>query len=73
MAKKLFLKKDSFTNRGYYESGALCWETPYKDGKKHGLYNHYFESGILSGEILFVNGKEYGIMELHNEDGTRIL
>jgi len=40
----------------YYESGALMWETPYVNDKRHGIEKQYYESGALWWEILYTNG-----------------
>ena len=44
----------------YYTSGALYSETPYENGKRHGIRRIYYKSGALYWEVPFVNGKEHG-------------
>ena len=54
----------------YYESGALCWETPYVNGKKHGIVRSYYASGALLWETPYVNGKKHGIEKCYYESGA---
>jgi len=56
--------------RFYYESGALSWEIPYIDGKRHGIGMGYYESGALSWETPYVDGKIHGISRFYYESGT---
>jgi antitoxin component YwqK of YwqJK toxin-antitoxin module len=53
----------------YYESGELKSETPYIDGKIHGIEKWYYESGELLFEIPFVNGKIHGIWKTYYKSG----
>lgn len=39
----------------YYESGELKSETPYIDGKIHGILKLYYKSGQLLKEEMWVN------------------
>jgi len=54
----------------YYKSGALWWETPYVNGKRHGVTKDYYESGVLWYETPYVNGKEHGIEKRYYESGA---
>ena len=54
----------------YYESGALWRETPYVNGKEHGIEKWYYESGALEWETPYVNGKEHGIVKWYHESGA---
>jgi len=54
--------------KGYFESGALKWETPYVDGNKHGIEKYYFETGALRWEVTYENGKEHGIGKYYDKD-----
>ena len=57
----------------YYESGALLAETPYVDGKEHGIANYYYESGALRRESQYENGKRHGIDKIYYESGTLLV
>ena len=56
--------------KGYYESGALWWETPYVNGKEHGIEKFYYESGALKYETPYVNGNIHGIEKSYYESGA---
>jgi antitoxin component YwqK of YwqJK toxin-antitoxin module len=47
--------------RFYYDSGALQYEIPCVEGKKHGIEKEYYPSGALWYETPYVNGEKYGI------------
>ena len=55
--------------RIYYPSGALWYETPYVDGKEHGIEKGYYESGALKKEIPYENGEMHGIVKAYYESG----
>jgi antitoxin component YwqK of YwqJK toxin-antitoxin module len=54
----------------YYKSGALERETPYVNGKVHGLAKWYYESGALMVETPYVDGKEHGIVKWYYPSGA---
>jgi len=54
----------------YYESGALCDEIPYVNGKRHGIKKCYYASGALWDESPYVNGKKHGIVKSYYESGA---
>jgi len=54
----------------YYKSGALYWEVPRVNGKKHGIEKWYYESGALMVETPYVDGKEHGIKKWYYESGA---
>jgi antitoxin component YwqK of YwqJK toxin-antitoxin module len=54
----------------YYKSGALWWETPYKNGQRHGILKGYHESGALMVETPYVDGKEHGIVKWYYPSGA---
>ena len=56
--------------REYYESGALWGESPYVNGKKHGLEKLYYESGVLYKEAPYVTGKKHGIEKHYYKTGA---
>ena len=56
--------------QNYYKSGALWIETPYVNGKEHGIVKWYYESGALMAETPYVNGKAHGISRLYYESGA---
>ena len=58
--------------KSYYESGALWYETPYVNGKMHGIVKHYYESGALWYETPYVNGMRHGIERGYDKDKTSI-
>ena len=41
----------------YYENGNLNRETPFVNGKRHGVAKGYYENGNLIKEILYENGE----------------
>ena len=45
----------------YYASGDLWLETPYVNGKRHGVKKEYYDSGFLWEETPYVNGMRHGI------------
>ena len=55
--------------REYYESGALMWETPYKNDKKEGVYKGYYKSGALESEVPYKNYKVEGVVNKYYESG----
>ena len=54
----------------YYKSGALWSETPYEDGKEHGIKKWYHESGSLRRESQYENGKRHGIDKIYYESSA---
>ena len=54
----------------YYKSGALWWETPYVNGKKHGIEKFFYRSGTLERVTPYVNGKKHGTDEWFYESGA---
>ena len=54
----------------YYKSGALERETPYVNGKVHGLAKWYYESGALWSEAPYVNGERHGIEKTYYASGA---
>ena len=56
--------------KAFYSSGALMKETPYVDGKEHGISKQYYESGALWCEIPYVNGKTHGIEKWYCGSGA---
>ena len=50
--------------------GARLWvETPYKNGKKHGIAKRYYENGKLASEIPYKNGEIHGVAKGYYESG----
>ena len=56
--------------KGYYESGALQWETPFVNGEMHGISKWYYRSGALWYETPYVNGNKHGIVKVYYESGA---
>jgi len=58
--------------KNYYKSGALYWETPYVNGKMHGIEKWYHESGALWREIPYVDSEIHGIVKNYEADKSNI-
>ena len=56
----------------YYESGDLWYETPYVNGKEHGISRGYYETGAIEWMAPYVDGKMHGIKKLFNKDRGNI-
>ena len=56
--------------KSYYESGALWHETPYVNGKIHGIAKQYDESGALMFVTPYLNGDIHGIEKWYYESGA---
>ena len=51
--------------------GARLWvETPYQNGKKHGIAKRYYENGKLASEIPYKNGERHGVQKWYYENGN---
>ncbi len=54
----------------YYDSGKLMKETPFVDGRKHGIEKWYFESGKVRFATSYthgtINGSEKNILNQAN-------
>ena len=59
--------------KDYYRSGALRCETPYVDGKKHGIDKGYYETGALKWEVPYKNGKMHVIKRSYDNDKANIV
>ena len=55
--------------RGYYDSGQLEWETPYKDGKENGVKKRYYENGRLKIQTPYKDDKIEGVWKKYYENG----
>ncbi len=44
----------------YHRNGKIWSETPYANGKKHGVATQWYEDGSKQLEKMWVNGKEHG-------------
>ena len=53
----------------YYENGNLEIETPFENGKLHGVEKWYYENGNLECEIPYQNGKLHGVEKEYDENG----
>jgi antitoxin component YwqK of YwqJK toxin-antitoxin module len=56
--------------KGYFMSGALMWEAPYKNGKAEGIAKRYYTSGALSSELPYKNGIVEGLGKEYYESGA---
>jgi len=54
----------------YYKSGALLRETPYVNGKIHGIDKWYYTSGALERETPYKKGKRHGIVKVYYKSGA---
>ena len=54
----------------YYENGNLEIETPYQNGKLHGVEKEYDENGILMREIPYKNDKIHGVVKEYLANGN---
>jgi len=50
--------------------GQLMYETPFVNGKAHGIQKGYWSDGQLCWEDPFVNNQQHGISRWYNRDGT---
>lgn len=46
------------------------WETPYVNGKRHGVSKCFYKSGDLETESTYVNGKKHGVDKCYSESGN---
>jgi antitoxin component YwqK of YwqJK toxin-antitoxin module len=54
----------------YFPSGPIWQESPYVNGKEHGITKEYNESGALNLEVPFIDGKEHGIERAYYKTGA---
>jgi antitoxin component YwqK of YwqJK toxin-antitoxin module len=45
-------------------------ETPYVNGKRHGIEKSYYESNALEWEAPYVNGKMHGVLKRYYDSGA---
>ena len=56
----------------YYENGSKNTETPYLDGKKHGMEIRYYDDGTKWSENSYVDGQKHGKSIVYSRDnGTK--
>jgi antitoxin component YwqK of YwqJK toxin-antitoxin module len=60
-----FMVRDHFSR-----TRALWCETPYVNGKKHGIERWYYYSGALHAKSPYVNNKKQGTEEVYYESGA---
>lgn len=53
----------------YYKSGALKFETPYKNGVADGIAKDYYENGALMTNIPYKNNNQEGIAKRYDKNG----
>lgn len=53
----------------YYKSGALKFETPYKNGITEGVAKDYYETGEVMTNIPYKNDKQEGTAKRFNKNG----
>ena len=56
--------------RDYYEPGVLYSETPYVNGKMHGVERGYYKSGAQWIEVSYVDGKRHGVEKSYYKSGA---
>jgi len=54
-------QSDSHVEREMYPNGRLFTETPYLDGKKHGMARVWDRDGNISSQIPYVDDKLHGM------------
>ena len=70
MRKGLLAFNPPIFEKGFYKSGALHDETPYKDGKEEGVGKTYYESGALHYETPYTDGNAEGVAKSYYENGA---
>jgi antitoxin component YwqK of YwqJK toxin-antitoxin module len=73
--KEVTVAQDNSTDeveirKAYYSSGAILWETPYVNGKTHGIEKVYYSSGALMRVIPHVNGYKHGVEKEYYASGA---
>lgn len=58
--------------REYYENGSVMYETPYRNGKIHGVDKWFYKNGNIKLEIPYENGIIHGIVKKYNKNGNVI-
>lgn len=53
----------------YYMDGVLVRETPFQNGKEHGISIYYFMNGFVQAEISFEYGKKNGLAKEYYSNG----
>ena len=43
--------------QGWFSYGVLAWETPYANGKRHGVERWWYKNGVCNSEAVCVNGE----------------
>lgn len=61
-------KMSGCIEKRYSEASQTRVETPYKDGKEHGVYKFYYENGEIVEETSYENGKINGILKEYYRD-----
>lgn len=59
------------THLRYYDGGQKHWETPYKDGLKHGMSQLWFEDGSLWQQHDYAFGKQDGVSTVWFSNGHK--
>ena len=72
MAKEITPSKNNNIEikKEYFENGNLRSETPYYNGKKHGVYKEYFKTGEISCITEYIDDLLHGELKVYNQDGT---
>ncbi len=67
--KEYYLNGQKVGERGWWISGHLAYETPIKNGHKHGLVRGWYDNGKLWQEIPYKNGRLHGVYKSWNKKG----
>ena len=58
---KLCIEYNVEVKKEYYKNGKLKKETPFVNGKEHGVSKTWYDNGVLFYETSFVYGKKHGV------------
>jgi len=64
------MKKQNRIETEYYQNGNKSSETPYVNGKIHGLQIYWYENGNKSSKTLYFNGIIVDNIKIWHEDGS---
>ena len=56
----------------FFEHGALWMETPFKNGKRHGVLRTLWKSGLTMMRLTYKDGLSDGVEEVFDEDGSLV-
>ena len=56
----------------YYSTGELHWETPFVNGKQHGIASGYHTTGVVWWTVSWDTGCMHGISKKYSKSGDLI-